>query len=167
VIVQTLLPFRCCFGRERCFFEWPPFEIFLISPAHHIALVALLAGWFCLVAFQSFCLASDTAYRLLSAYMPSMGIDGVVNCLSAYHNQDKTYRTPEDIPLRLFDCLGFVIPAPLTKLLDEGFAAVDGRLGAVLAGLIGGGGGEEWATGEFRNADGEGIVIASIRRSDL
>lgn len=59
------------------------------------------------------------------------------------------------------------MPAPFTTAPDEGFADVGDRLGAVLAGLIGGGAAEGWVTGEFRNADGEGMVIASMRSFDL
>jgi hypothetical protein len=59
------------------------------------------------------------------------------------------------------------MPAPLTTAPDEAFVDVEDRLGTVLAGLIGGGAAEGWVMGEFRNADGEGMVIASMRSFDL
>lgn len=42
---------RRWFVHECSLFEWPPLEILLVSPANDAPLVALLARWFCLVAF--------------------------------------------------------------------------------------------------------------------
>jgi hypothetical protein len=166
-VFQTSLWLRRRFGGQHCLLEWPPFEVLLISPTRDIPLVTLLAGGLCFVAFQSLRLASDAACRRgqLEAFL---GCGSPWESLfSAYRNQDKTEGGMRGIPLRLLDCLGLVMPAPLTTAPDEAFVDVEDRLGTVLAGLIGGGAAEGWVMGEFRNADGEGMVIASMRSFDL
>jgi hypothetical protein len=61
-----------------------------------------------------------------------------------------------NLPLRLFDCLGFSVPLCFFVALT-GFVVVVGlRFGG------GGGSGACFNTGEDRKADGDGIVIVSI-----
>jgi hypothetical protein len=63
-------------------------------------------------------------------------------------------------PLRLLDCLGFVTPADVFEATEDCFAVVSLRFGGV--GLVGGGSLADWANGEDRKTEGDGIVIVSI-----
>lgn len=64
-----------------------------------------------------------------------------------------------DIPLRLLDCLGLIIPFDFLVVPAEVLVVVDLR-------FCGGGGGgldsADSSTGDDKKADGEGIVIVSI-----
>jgi hypothetical protein len=66
-----------------------------------------------------------------------------------------------DIPLRLFDCLGFAIPFCVLVVFADFVVAEGFRFG----GGGGGGSGAGFITGEDRNADGDGIVMVSIFRN--
>lgn len=64
-------------------------------------------------------------------------------------------------PLRLLDCLGFVIPFCFFVVFAGFVVVVDFRFG----GGGGGGFGAGFITGEDRKADGDGIVMVSIFRN--
>lgn len=132
---------------KGCLFKGPPLEIFLVAAAGHAPLVALLACRFRLVAFQPFCLASDAA----CSYPTSASF----NTRRAYHGYDKPTGTVADVPLRLLDCLGLMMPVFF-------FAGAAGLLEAGGLGFFLGGGGSGAGAGEARNAVGDGIVIVSI-----
>lgn len=75
-----------------------------------------------------------------------------------YHSQDKLPRNRKDLPLRLFDCLGFTIPLCFFGVGLDLWAEAGLRLGG------GGGSGAGFRTGEVRKAVGDGMVIVSIVR---
>jgi hypothetical protein len=109
--------------------------------------MALLAGRFCLVAFQSFRFASDASCRR-SVHLRL--------CVAKI----REIQTPIDVPLRLFDCLGFSTPSD--------FLIFFAGLGVVVAFRFAGGGGgfgTALITGELRKAVGDGIVMVSIFRA--
>jgi hypothetical protein len=58
------------------------------------------------------------------------------------------------------DCFGFVTPAGVLEVLEEGFAVVGLRFCDAV--LVEGGSLADWTTGEDRKADGDGMVIVSI-----
>ena len=64
------------------------------------------------------------------------------------------------IPLRLLDCLGFVIPFCFLVVFADFVVVVGFRFGGG-----GGGFGAGFVTGEDRKADGDGIVMVSIFRN--
>jgi hypothetical protein len=140
-------PGRCRLACECSLFEWPPFEILLVSPTRNTPLMTLLTSRFRLVAFQSFRFASDASCRS-SVH--------VRLCIAKI----REIPTPIDVPLRLFDCFGFSAPS-VFLIFFAGF-------GVVVAFRFAGGGrgfGTALITGELRNAVGDGIVMVSIFRA--
>lgn len=139
------------FGIKRSLLERPPFEILFVSSTCYTPLMTLLARRLRLIAFQSFRLTSHTTYRR------SQSVNQIPNYPS-YQNQDKKTPHRMNIPLRLLDCLGLVIPVPFLLGLEDLGAVVDFRFGGGGAGGLAAG----FMTGELRKAVGDGIVIVSI-----
>jgi hypothetical protein len=79
---------------------------------------------------------------------------------NSYQSDDKTMERESDIPFRLLDCLGFVMPV---SFFAEGLDAFEVDCFRFLGGGAGLGAGV--MTGEERKADGEGIVIVSILKN--
>lgn len=98
--------------------ERPPFEVFPIAAALDLAFGALLASRLLFATFQSFGFASHAACEVI----PSVHAQRYL-CASAPRPcfVQNAWRNSENIPLRLFDCLGFGGPSLL--LGADGFRA--------------------------------------------
>jgi hypothetical protein len=73
---------------------------------------------------------------------------------------DKDVRADIGIPLRLFDCFGFIKPLTTLAVFGVCFVAEVLRFCVVVVGR--GGSFADWMTGEVRKAVGDGTVIVSI-----
>jgi hypothetical protein len=146
--MRTIFGFerRCNFRCEGCLFEWPPFEILLVSSTWNTSLMALLTFWFRFVAFQALGFACYTSYKIIPR-QPSR---------PPYQTHDKGMPNFADIPLRILDCLGLTIP-----VFFFGAAVEDLGRGGLRFGT-GGGSGAGLMTGEDRKAVGDGMVMVSI-----
>lgn len=90
-VEHTFSCFKRLLARTAWLFVRSPFEILLVTSASYIALLALLASGFGLVAFETFCFARDTACSCLSVLLSRKHGDRVslgfsmCQCFETYH----------------------------------------------------------------------------------
>ena len=115
---------------KACLFEWPPFEILLVSSTGYVSFLALLASRLGLIAFEPFRLTCDAAWNRASVRI-------LLERRIVVASENRLVRSAETtIPLRLFDSFGLLTPPTLFAAMVPVEDLVEVGLERLVAGLV-------------------------------